>query len=396
MQIEHASPSRDYFPALTGLRGVAAGWVVLFHWWLLAGAPRVAAFGIDVSAVFSCGFLGVDLFFVLSGFLLGLPFLQWARGARAFPDLARFWKRRCLRVLPAYYAQLGILILAGWLIGGAWPVDLRKLLAYLSMQFVFFDGIAPLLNGVWWSLPVEWNFYIVLPLLGLMFARARWWLVAGGVLVAVVAFRLFCYQLLLEDRAIGPVAYPMILQLPGRLDEFVFGMVAAWFHLRRGTPTPRRDGCALALGVAGLLGLLMVLDGRGDIFATAAAPLIFGYATFAGVLLALIVYAAASPLRLARVLFGGRVLAFLGTISYSLYLWHAVVFQVAYASGFAPWTYGAGITGRVLLAVLPTAVSLAIAWLSYRLTEHPFLVTAPASHQGRFAERIAAGGRAPG
>ncbi len=379
MRSEPAGERRDYFPGLTGLRGIAAGWVVLFHLWLLAGAPRLVLFGrADVTALFSCGYLGVDLFFVLSGFLLGLPFLAWARGTRAFPDLARFWKRRCLRVLPAYYAQLLILIAAGWLLAGSLPVDLHRFLAYLSMEFVFFDGINPMLNGVWWSLPVEWNFYIVLPLLAWLFARARWWLVAGGVLIAVVAFRLFCYELLGAGRSIGPIAYPMIIQLPGRLDEFVFGMLGAWFHLRRGAATPRRDHAVLALGLLGLFALLCVLDGRADLFATGDAPLIFGYATFAGAALGLIVYAAASPLRLARFLFAGRLLAFLGTISYSLYLWHAIVFQVAYRSGLPQWPALAGL-GRLALVMIP--VALAIAWISYRLTEHPFLVTAPAAHQ---------------
>ncbi len=378
-----AACPRDYFPCLTGLRGIAAGWVMLFHLWMLAGSPRLLPFGVDVTALFSCGFLGVDLFFVLSGFLLGLPFLRWAQGRRDFPGLWQFWKRRCLRVLPAYYAQLAILVALGWFIAGTAPLDLRQLFAYLSMQFVFFDGIAPLLNGVWWSLPVEWNFYVVLPLLGLAFARARWWLVAGGVLIAVVAFRVFCYDLLLQDRSIGPIAYPMIIQLPGRLDQFVFGMLAAWFHLRRDAATARRDAGALALGLLGVLALMGWLDGRGDIFSSAATPLIFVYATCAGAALALVVYAAASPLPFAHRLFAGRMLAFVGTVSYSLYLWHAPLFQFAHRSGLPQWPPTAGL---LPLALVLVPVALLLAWLSYRLTEHPFLLTAPA------AQRDAQGG----
>ena len=376
MQSELARQTHDYFPGLTGLRGIAAGWVMLFHLWLLAGTPRIAPFGLDVSALFACGYLGVDLFFVLSGFLLGLPFLQWADGKHGFPHLGRFWKRRCLRVLPAYYAQLFILIAATWLIDRASPVDVRQLFAYLSMEFVFFDHIQPLLNGVWWSLPIEWNFYLVLPLLGLMFARARWWFVVGGVLIAVVAFRLFCYGLLLENRVTGLIAYPLIIQLPGRLDEFVLGMLGAWFHLRRTAPSPRRDGIVLALGLAGMVALLVVLHGRGDIFVSADAPLILFYATLAGIPLALIVHAAASSLRLAQALFAGRMLAFLGTISYSLYLWHAIVFQIAYHSGLSHWKPVAGMATLAIVLIPPT---LLIAWISYRLTEHPFLLTAPAA-----------------
>ncbi|MFC4820984.1 acyltransferase family protein [Dokdonella ginsengisoli] len=380
MPADSASGVRDYFPALTGLRGVAAGWVMLLHLWLMAEAPRVAPFGLDLTPLLACGFLGVDLFFVLSGFLLGLPFLAWAQGLRPMPDLPRFLKRRALRVLPAFYVQLAILVLAGWLVSGAWPVDWRQLLAYLSMEFVFFEVVGPLLNGVWWSLPVEWNFYLVLPLLGFAFARARWWLVALGVLVAVVGFRLACYDWLLERRMSGLFSYPSIIQLPARLDEFLFGMLGAWFHLRGVRPSPRTLHVLLAAGLAGVGAVIAVIYGRGDIFATADAPWIFVHATLIGAALALIVYASAERARLAEALFSGRVLAFLGTISYSLYLWHAVVFQVAQRSGLTHWR---PIANFATLALLLIPVALLLSWLSYRLTEHPFLVTAPAARWDR-------------
>ncbi|MEO6689636.1 MAG: acyltransferase [Dokdonella sp.] len=374
----HVDVARDYFPGLTGLRGIAACWVMLFHLWMQAAQPSVILLGLDLTPVFSCGYLGVDLFFVLSGFLLGLPFLAWANRTRSFPNLVQFWKRRCLRVLPAYYIQLAILIVAGFTVSGVWPIDLRQLLAYLSMEFVFVDGISPMLNGVWWTLPIEWNFYLVLPLLGLAFARMRGWLVALAALVLALAFRVLCYELLLADRAFGPLSYPAIIQLPGRLDEFVFGMLAAWLHLRRSAPRPRRDLGLLLLGIAGVIGLLYGLDGRGDIFGTADTRWIFTYASCAGASLALVVHAAAARVRLADRLFAGRTLAFLGTISYSLYLWHGIVIQVAARSGFTQWLPIANL-GGLALTLIPAV--LAIAWISYRLTEHPFLITAPAARR---------------
>ncbi|HEY0178613.1 MAG TPA: acyltransferase [Dokdonella sp.] len=377
MHAERADAARDYFPGLTGLRGVAAGWVVLYHVWLLADAPAVRLGVVDATPLFAGGFIGVDLFFVLSGFLLGRPFLAWAQRRRAFPSLAGFWKRRCLRVLPAYYAQLAILLVAARVADGAWPVGLGGLLAYLSMEFTYVPGFGPLLNGVWWTLPIEWNFYVVLPLLGLAFARWRAWVVFVAVLAAVLAFRAACYASL-ADRALGTILYPLIIHLPGRLDEFVCGMLGAWFELRRTRPSPRRDLAALLLGLAGVAGLLLAVSGRGDFFAQGEAPIIFVFASAAGASLGLVVYAAAVRVPLARALFGGRALAFLGTISYSLYLWHGIVFVAAERSGVTRAPALAGL-GRLALALIP--IVLLVAWLSYRLTEHPFLVTAPATHR---------------
>ena len=87
--------------------------------------------------------------------------------------------------------------------------------------------------------------------------------------------------------------------------------------------------------------------------------------------------------RVAQWLFGGRVLAFLGTISYSLYLWHLVVFQYAARGGLTGWKIAAGLGGLALILV---PIVLIVAWVSYRWTERPFLVTAPAAKQEHASE----------
>ena len=71
-------------------------------------------------------------------------------------------------------------------------------------------------------------------------------------------------------------------------------------------------------------------------------------------------------------------MAFLGTVSYSLYLWHAIVFNVAYRAGLMQWKPA---TSLPVLALMLVPVALLVAWISFRLTERPFLVTEPAAHQ---------------
>ncbi|MGB5148060.1 MAG: acyltransferase family protein, partial [Porticoccaceae bacterium] len=90
--------------ALTGLRGFAALWVLMFHTWGAAG-PRRMEFGIgswtlDFTPFFSIGWAGVQVFFVLSGFLLAQPYARWSRGAAARPGVGPYLARRCARVLP--------------------------------------------------------------------------------------------------------------------------------------------------------------------------------------------------------------------------------------------------------------------------------------------------------
>src|SRR5690349_17763703 len=187
----------DYLPALTGLRGVAAGWVLLFHVWQFSGAPSLAlhAAGVtlDFTPLASCGFFGVDLFFVLSGFLLSMPFHRAALGQARAPRLLTFWERRCRRVLPAYYAQLIVIVGVLVVLGDTSALTPTNLIAHalLAQNLAHIDET---LNGVYWSMPIEWDFYIVLPLMAALLARTRARFVLFGMTALALAFRMACYR----------------------------------------------------------------------------------------------------------------------------------------------------------------------------------------------------------
>ena len=138
---------------------MAAVAVMLFHLWQFAGGPQAwiggEAHGYPLHAMVATGFLGVDLFFVLSGFLLALPFLVAARGERPVPRLGTYFVRRARRVLPALWVQIAVLALAGLLMAGKWPFDLRTALLHgLFLQHWVTDPGA--INPVYWTLPIEW------------------------------------------------------------------------------------------------------------------------------------------------------------------------------------------------------------------------------------------------
>jgi peptidoglycan/LPS O-acetylase OafA/YrhL len=113
--VDHAAYRSDYQRALTGIRGVAALWVLLYHAWVYS-TPRLIQFELagiqfDITPLFSTGFVGVDLFFVLSAYLLGTRYFRWIEGRAPRPVLQQYFMRRVARVYPAYLLQLFLLLL---------------------------------------------------------------------------------------------------------------------------------------------------------------------------------------------------------------------------------------------------------------------------------------------
>ena len=134
--------------------------------------PIVTIGSIDLTPLVLNGWIGVDLFFVLSGFLIG-------RQAWRGDSLLRFWFKRVTRILPAYWACLGVVAI-GLTIAGAWPKSGADFLAHLVMLQ---DYTGSVFVPAFWSLGAEEKFYLLAPLLVFVLARGRgpaWQ--AGGLL----------------------------------------------------------------------------------------------------------------------------------------------------------------------------------------------------------------------
>src|SRR5262245_44134810 len=247
--------SQAYFPEIESLRGVAISLVILFH---MSGmvVPKANTRDMLVSPVeafVDAGHTGVSLFFVLSGFLLSLPFLVEAAGGKAV-SRRQYFVRRALRILPLYWTA----VLVGSLIVtlrvapalGAAPVmqanpwvqavGIVPFLLFLSATpYMFFvnsvtwrvANLDPYRTG-WWSLGTEVQFYCALPFLPLFLRsrRGRWF---GLVLLAAWG-GCYAWELL------GPLPHlttaghiVLRLSLFGRGSFFLFGMCAAWVHLHQ-------------------------------------------------------------------------------------------------------------------------------------------------------------------
>ncbi|MEZ5465836.1 MAG: acyltransferase [Lysobacteraceae bacterium] len=361
---QQPSHARLEIPALTGLRGVAALWVLVFHAWQFAGAPPCSPFGIPLSSLLGSGWMGVDLFFVLSGFLLGAPFAQARREGRPTPDLARFWRRRIGRVLPAYWGQL--LILAGiacWA-SGQWPMTAIETLA----QFTLTQNLLPVfrepLNPVHWSLPVEWDFYLLLPLLALPWRRLNWWQALAAAMVFSLLWRLACVVVVEHWQADGIRFYTTILQFPSRVDEFAAGMAAG---MLAGQIRARSAGWLVTAGSVIVVALAFALSGVGDFISGMRMPWVYSVYSVLAVGFGMVVLGAAAGNRWIRHLLANPPLRAAGIISYSLYLWHYPILEWLRAAGWIGPEAGFTVTVSLTLAA-----SAAVSTLSWWLLERPF------------------------
>src|SRR5436190_6764241 len=127
------------WPALTGLRGLAAAGVLVFHLYLLGGKPTFPA---PVAWLLEMGWSGVDVFFTLSAFLLSLPFVESIERGAPKPSLRQYWSHRAWRVLPAYWVQVSFLFVLA-LVGAKVSYWVNPGAASLAVHALFLYDLHP-------------------------------------------------------------------------------------------------------------------------------------------------------------------------------------------------------------------------------------------------------------
>ncbi len=337
--------TQQYRADIDGLRAVAVLPVVLYH----AGAPGVPG-----------GFVGVDVFFVISGFLITRILAREMDDGRL--SIARFYERRARRILPALMAMLAVSLAAGWflLLPGELE-DLAKsgLATTLFVSNLWFlrtldyfapaAELLPLLHT--WSLAVEEQFYIVFPLLLLLLQRRT-----RGTLVAVVA-ALSAISFVVATVGVVHAPSATFYLASSRAWELGIGALLALTPLRIHAARPGLREAVAWAGLAAILASVVLIDSSMPFPGPTAAPAVLGSA-------ALIWAGGAGSTRPSRLL-SLRPVVFVGLISYSLYLWHWPILAFLRARA-----------GSVDLepAVAAAAVALAfvIATLSWRFVERPF------------------------
>jgi len=344
-----------YYSALDGLRALAVGAVVLFH----LGIPG-----------FSLGWVGVNLFFVISGFLITGILLD----AKATPHYFRnFYVRRALRIFPIYYLVLCLLIVYSWLA----HIDMRD----VGYYFVYLQNILFGLTGLTqhftvafnhtWSLAVEEQFYLMYPVIVLWLRRR-----------ALIALLLCCVVAAPLLRLLGGVFLSRFIissvWLPMQVDALAMGALlavaaqspklAALATRRLVLTTLALSGIALAI-LIGIVGSrnhwsLVVLS-HDRVYPEMNSLLALFFA-------ALVASASIAPLPFSRWL-AIRPLRHIGKISYGIYLYHFPILVLLAPLAAALLPAGTGLALKGLFALSELVLIYLVAMLSWRVIESPFL-----------------------
>ncbi len=373
---------------LTGLRGVAAWWVVLFHVRtviipLFLNADMVSALvqswqrilHVNIRPLFY-GWMGVQVFFVLSGFLLFLPFARVLLGQREKINLLEYFKRRFKRILPAYYFQLVILAVLSFF-GLYQSTTWTNWIMHGLMIHNFSSVYNWELNGVSWTVPVEFDFYLLLPLLFLFIRKSGIYNFVLAALGGAIIYKMMVFSYAIDKEVIYKVW--LFGQLPGRIDLFAFGMLGAFIYEKYNQQIQQfkyknyLEFGLLAGGVFAvwlLIKFLMSMEGKFWL----GHPSLFFYDSLLGVAILLIVLGITIQGKLTKILFANRLVVYLGEISYSTYLWHMPLLLFVFQNPQIK-KYIQANPNENLLLVLLFAIGLVLfaSILSYRYVELPFL-----------------------
>lgn len=359
--------------ALDALRGIAALSVFFFH---ITGTGEIAQASTLFAKITSMGQFGVDLFYVLSGYFIC--------GTVIRPDNwspRQYLLHRARRIVPAYYVSILLIVLASAVLGGkSWQmVSHPSLFTNVVTHVLFIHSYSTAthitINGVYWTLGVEAGFYLIVLLCAKWFRKkesciyviAVWYVTAFFWKLAVLTY---------TDPGDTAFRYFLATQLPGALDTFSVGALIAlighYWPDSLSSVTHRHRAVFVLFVIATLVGALVHGERLlGTFWADAYASMVWRpcLAIALGSML-LLLSSTTSPLAQLIVLRSG--LSWVGKVSYSLYLYHAMVI-IFFAKVLRHYGWPGGLPAFVVSSLV---ASLLIAWAGYTLIERRGVVHA--------------------
>ena len=357
--LQRVTSSGRFIPVVDGLRFLAILSVVLYHLngYVLARSEafdRAEAKQGLVQQVLDCGHCGVKLFFVISAFILGLPFAEHYLAGRPKPTLGKYLSRRFLRIAPPCAINLCVVFL---MLVAVAPGNFTKLLPHLGASLIYLHNLVfgqhSRINGVAWSLEVEVQFYLLAPFVAMVFALRRP-LARRGLLLAGILLWIAARMAVPEWRQ----------QLAGSIlwyaDFFLAGFLLADVYVDAWKEQPSRHWAwDLVAGAAAC---------------TVVAAHFHPATQHTTSLLILVAYAAAFRSTLLHRCLCQRWVAIVGGMCYTIYLYH--FFMI---SAIGRWTikvpfgpaYWSNVLFQALVIVPPLLALSAVLFLA---CERPFMV----------------------
>ncbi len=365
----------ERIPELDGLRGLAIGSVLFFHYFGMTSQARPGSALAYFFVPFRLSWSGVDLFFVLSGFLIGGILLD-ARTAQNYFKV--FYKRRFFRIVPAYVASLGVTVLLGAIAAASlssrfafmseWMVSRQTWIPHLLFIQNFWMAASNSLRALdlTWSLAVEEQFYLTLPLLVWLLPPRKLarWVVAIICLAPVIRFALLLGW---PEKLLS-----RFVLMPCRADALMLGVLGAILTrdtLWRERITSNRTAMRILLAFLAVGFVVLTLRSPSNLD---RGMQMVGYTWLACFYLCILLYGLTNKSGWLSQFFRARWLGWLGGMAYGVYLFHVIVLQLTFGF-FRNHEPRIGSISDAFLAVLALALTLVFCRISWIYFEKPLV-----------------------
>ncbi len=317
-----------YHPLADGFRALAMLGVMWFHIWQQSWlSPRFTLLGItfDFTHVVRTGYLFVDVFLLLSGFLMFMPYAASALDKTDAPSILNFYKKRALRILPPYYLCILILFISASLNGEYYTRGemLRDILSHLTLTHTFFTDtyLFTHLNVPLWTIAIEAQFYVLFPFIARAFRKFP--LLTYAVMVSVSHYYRFIIVAPMADTQM------YLNQLPAMLDVYANGMLFAYAYVYL-TRSVKPDRVISLICTFVFIFILFQIHSlfEGQTYEDGYTRIRLGQMERRfplSFLMGMLLIVSSFSFRPIILLFSNPVMHFLSFVSFEAYIWHTVI-----------------------------------------------------------------------
>ncbi len=372
---------------LDGLRGIAILLVVWYHVWQITWLPAPLR---QLEFLPETGFAGVDLFFFISGFVISYPFVKARLLGTPQPGWRHFAYRRFIKIVPSYALSIAVLVTTAYA-HFASPADaVEQLAAHLLFVHTWWSSTFGAINGVLWSLAVEVQFYVLFPLVWWSFRRSA---ILTTIVMTTIAL---AYRIFASHCCLRTTSPQLIDNLPGYLDIFAAGMIAAFTYVRLQARAdgPRWSVPATTLAFAGVAMFWLLSQNLYDNRLVDMWPATweFVYRSGWGVAFYCIAIGTLHGAGWWQRIVSNPLLLVCGAVSFNWYLYHQVVARALLAAHIPPFSTMHAVDDPRWQAAF-TVVAIIVSFLQAAVVtfafERPLLALDPAAVLAGFRARIA-------